>query len=207
MEITALILYSLWVLGAFVARSYVQFRRTGDIGVRLAARPNTAPWWAKVAFLVALILGFAAPIAAIVGAEGPRFSQSPALQFVGVVLTACGIVLTVVVQEAMGASWRVGVDPEELTELVTNGPFSVSRDPIFGAMAVTAVGLAMIIPSTLSVLALVALGVAIATQIRLVEEPYLRSVHGEAYWRYCDEVGRLLPIHRRRSRKALIADD
>jgi protein-S-isoprenylcysteine O-methyltransferase Ste14 len=34
-----------------------------------------------------------------------------------------------------GASWRIGVDPDERTTLVTSGPFAIARNPIFTAMA------------------------------------------------------------------------
>jgi hypothetical protein len=46
--------------------------------------------------------------------------------------------LTVIAQFAMAESWRIGVDPNERTPLVTTGAFAMVRNPIFTAMLVTA---------------------------------------------------------------------
>ena len=55
-------------------------------------------------------------------------------------------------QIAMGASWRIGVDPDERTELVMDGPFAVVRNPIFAAMLPTALGLTLLVPSWVAIL-------------------------------------------------------
>ena len=103
------------------------------------------------------------------------------------------MLLTLVAQLSMGDSWRIGVDPSERTELVHEGAFRLVRNPIFSAMLVTAVGLTLIVPNVLAVVGLVSLVVALEAQVRGVEEPYLRSVHGDAYRRYESSVGRFVP--------------
>ena len=45
----------------------------------------------------------------------------------------------------------------------------------------TFLGLALVVPNVLSAAMLVAFVVALEIQVRLVEEPYLRRVHGDAY--------------------------
>jgi protein-S-isoprenylcysteine O-methyltransferase Ste14 len=40
---------------------------------------------------------------------------------------------------SMGASWRIGVDPSERTDLVTGGAFALVRNPIFSAMLLTGI--------------------------------------------------------------------
>ena len=42
----------------------------------------------------------------------------------------------------MGESWRIGVDVQERTSLVTAGVFGLVRNPIFSAMCVASIGLA-----------------------------------------------------------------
>ncbi len=93
----------------------------------------------------------------------------------------------------MGESWRIGVDGDERTELVTDGAFRLVRNPIFTAMLITATGLAMIIPNVISILGLVALFAALEIQVRLVEEPYLRTVQGAEYLAYAQSAGRFAP--------------
>jgi protein-S-isoprenylcysteine O-methyltransferase Ste14 len=101
--------------------------------------------------------------------------------------------LTVIAQFAMAESWRIGVDPNERTPLVTTGVFAMVRNPIFTAMLVTATGLTLTIPNVVSVIGLVVLIAALEVQVRLVEEPYLVVTHGTDYRRYAQRVGRFAP--------------
>ncbi|WP_255565775.1 methyltransferase [Prauserella sp. PE36] len=66
-------------------------------------------------------------------------------------------------------------------------------NPIFSPMALAYLGLALMAPSVLAILGLAALLVAIELQVRIVEEPYLRQIHGSAYTNYALRVGRCLP--------------
>lgn len=96
-------------------------------------------------------------------------------------------------QREMGASWRVGVDPEEHTEMVTDGTFAMVRNPVFSGMAVSSVGLFLLAPTIAATAATVVLLAAIQVQVRAVEEPYLLAVHGDAYRDYAARVGRFVP--------------
>ncbi len=193
MAMTALILYIVWASLAFGWRTIEQRRRTGDSGLRLHAQPNTPQWWAKIGFGVAILVGFAAPIAAVAGLPNINALDTTWLHTAGIAVTLIGIVLTVAAQSSMGESWRIGVDADERTELVTDGAFRLVRNPIFTAMLITATGLAMIIPNVISILGLVALVVALEVQVRLVEEPYLRTVQGAEYRAYAQSTGRFAP--------------
>ena len=93
----------------------------------------------------------------------------------------------------MGDSWRIGVDEEERTALVTSGPFAVVRNPIFAAMLPTSLGLALLVPNVVALAGLAALVIALEIQVRLVEEPYLLRAHGDAYSEYAARVGRFVP--------------
>jgi protein-S-isoprenylcysteine O-methyltransferase Ste14 len=104
-----------------------------------------------------------------------------------------GIVATVAAQLAMGASWRIGVDPAERTSLVTSGPFALVRNPIFTATLVTFLGLTPAVPSLLSIIGLIVLVVGVELQVRRVEEPHLLDVHGAAYVQFAARTGRFLP--------------
>jgi protein-S-isoprenylcysteine O-methyltransferase Ste14 len=54
-------------------------------------------------------------------------------------------------------------------------------------------GLALMVPSWVALAGLAALLLALELQVRVVEEPYLRRVHGERYAGYASRVGRFLP--------------
>ncbi|MCX5275308.1 methyltransferase family protein [Streptomyces virginiae] len=190
----ALALFTVWAVTAFGIRAMIQARRTGDAGFRgISGRPGTASWWAGVAFVLALLGGAAAPIAALAGMHPLPGTDPVALRWLGLAIAGAGVVATLVAQSAMGASWRVGVDTAERTDLVTSGLFAHMRNPVFTAMAVTAAGLMLMVPNAVAVLALVALVAALQLQVRIIEEPYLTSVHGAAYTDYTARAGRFLP--------------
>lgn len=190
----ALGLYLLGLLLAFGVRSLTQWRRTGDTGLRLAAGPaGSLAWWAKLLFLTALLLNLAGPVTALVGLDPIRLLDHAAVRLAGTVLTVLGVAAILLAQADMGRSWRVGVDPEERTALVTTGAFAVVRNPIFTAMCAVSVGLMLMVGNLVSVAAAaVAIG-SVQLQVRAVEEPYLLRVHGSAYRAYAARVGRFLP--------------
>jgi protein-S-isoprenylcysteine O-methyltransferase Ste14 len=191
----ALACYVVYLALAFVWRTALQIRRTGSSGFK-GVRPGAGPAEkaAGALFAVALVAGFAAPALALAGVAEPldALDRTP-LHVAGVALFAAGLAATLAAQVAMGASWRIGVDPGERTELVTSGPFSLVRNPIFAAMLPASLGLTLMVPSAVALAALAALFVALELQVRIVEEPYLRRTHGEAYALYAARVGRFVP--------------
>jgi protein-S-isoprenylcysteine O-methyltransferase Ste14 len=191
----ALVLYAVYLLLAFGVRTLIQLRRTGSTGFHgLGGRPGSAEWIAGVGFAVALLLGAAAPVLALLGWVEPIGSlDTSAIHALGNALALLGIAATLYAQLAMGTSWRIGVDPEERTALVTDGPFALVRNPIFSAMLPTALGLALLVPSWVSIAGLIGLVIALELQVRVVEEPYLLRAHGGAYADYAARVGRFVP--------------
>ena len=119
--------------------------------------------------------------------------QHPLLQGIGVLAALGGITGTLAAQMAMGASWRVGVDPNERTDLVVSGLFRLVRNPIFTAMILASGGVTLMIPNLVVLTAFIALVAAIELQVRLVEEPYLLRVHPASYLAYGRLVGRFVP--------------
>jgi len=191
----ALVLYLVYLALAFGLRTLIQLRHTGSSGFHgLGGRPGSAEWIAGVGFAVALLLGAAAPLLALLGAVEPIAAlDTSAAHLAGAVLAVAGIGATLYAQIAMGASWRIGVDPAERTQLVTDGPFALVRNPIFAAMAPTALGLALLVPSWVALAGLAGLVAALELQVRVVEEPYLLRVHGAPYAAYAARVGRFVP--------------
>ena len=75
-----------------------------------------------------------------------------------------------------------------------SGVFGLVRNPIFTAMLVFAGGVTLMTPNPVALLAFVVLSTTIELQVRVVEEPYLRRTHGQAYRDYCVAVGRFVPV-------------
>lgn len=194
MPVLALTIFAIMFLVVFVARSVIQKRRTGDTGIRaggLSASAGSIEWLAGWMLLVAILTAVAAPIAELAGLN--PFTDATWFRSAGAAIALAGIGLTFLSQLSMGNQWRIGVDASEQTELVTTGAFGVVRNPIFSAMIVTAVGLAVMVPNPISMVGAVLFVVAVEMQVRSVEEPYLRDLHGDRYTAYESRVGRLLP--------------
>ena len=194
MNALALVLFVVWFVIVFVVRSFIQKRATGDSGIRPGAFADDASWVERVAYVLLFLAfagGIAAPVAAMAGLD--PLTDHQAVRLGGLLVAMAGIVLTYMAQLAMGAEWRIGVDRDEATGLVTYGMFAIVRNPIFTAMIFTAVGVAALVPNLIAITALVCLVVAIELQVRLVEEPHLLNLHGPAYRDYATRVGRFVP--------------
>jgi len=200
--LAALIVLVAYAVAAFGWRSLHQLRRHGDSGLRLARPERGAPRVAHGLLVVALALAVATPVAAVVAGDAAAPGGAGALVtgglgtaavVAGSVLLAAGFALTLAAQVQMGASWRVGVDPEEATDLVTGGLYRWLRNPIYTAMLLALAGLVLLVPSGIALAALVVGTVALQLQVRVVEEPHLLRHHGATYRRWAGEVGRFLP--------------
>jgi protein-S-isoprenylcysteine O-methyltransferase Ste14 len=191
----ALGLYAVYMALAFGLRTWLQLRRTGESGFKgISGRLGSLEWTAGVLFVVAIAVGVAAPVLDVVDALEPLDAlDSAGLRASGVAIFVAGLVATLYAQIAMGESWRIGVDPQEQTALVTSGPFAVVRNPIFAAMFPASLGLALLVPNVVALVGLGALWLALEIQVRLVEEPYLLRAHGDAYRQYATRVGRFVP--------------
>lgn len=191
----ALILYVAGLALAFGLRTWAHWRATGSTGFRGISGPlGSMAWWGGVLFVAALVLGLAAPILALTATLPPwPLPLAAAVAVAGLVLAGAGLVLTLVAQQAMGTSWRIGVDESERTELVRTGIFGRVRNPIFTGMAMVSAGIVLVVPTAASVLSLVCLVIAVQIQVRVTEEPYLARVHRRAYTEYMARTGRFLP--------------
>src|SRR5436189_76722 len=92
------------------------------------------------------------------------FPCAQAPLFLGLALAIAGLPLIVVAQQTMGRSWRIGVDPEERTELVTQGLFGSIRNPIYSGMVLMAAGIALLVPDALTLAGLALMLVAVELQ-------------------------------------------
>jgi protein-S-isoprenylcysteine O-methyltransferase Ste14 len=190
-----LTLLALYGLLAFGVRMAVQVRRTDSTGFNgLRGASGFVEWAGGLLFAIAIVLCVAGPAFQLAGVLGSvRALDGDIASIVGAALASLGIAITVVAQFAMGDAWRIGVDPLERTELVTHGPFSLVRNPIYAAMIPSFTGIALLAPNVVTLVGAVLLIVAVELQTRLIEEPHLAKAHREQYAAYAARVGRLVP--------------
>ncbi|MEG9250196.1 isoprenylcysteine carboxylmethyltransferase family protein [Arthrobacter sp. Soc17.1.1.1] len=191
-SLLALVLYAIGVITTFGVRSWIHRRRTGSTGFQgISGTPGSLEWWGGILFIAAMVLGAAGPALAVAGVLLPP--RLPGLAWAGFIVAVIGFLGTLAAQSGMGASWRIGVNPTERTDLVTTGLFAVVRNPIFTAMLTAMTGIALMVPTLVSAAALACLFLAVEIQVRFVEEPYLNHTHHSAYATYTARVGRFLP--------------
>lgn len=192
--VLALILLGIFYAVAFGLRTWQHLRATGSTGFRgISGRPGSVEWFGGVFFAAGIALSLAAALGETAGWLPPLWEPGSTSTVLGILITLAGISATYIAQVSMGDSWRIGVQEGERTRLVAEGPFAVVRNPIFSCMLLTAAGLVVLMPNSLSVASFLALLIAVELQVRFVEEPYLLRAHGQQYRDYCSRVGRFLP--------------
>jgi protein-S-isoprenylcysteine O-methyltransferase Ste14 len=179
---------------AFGVRVIVSLRTTGRTGIASLRGAPALELLGGGLFMASLAMGSANPILVLAGELDPiEELESDALRALGFLCGGIGIAGTFLAQMAMGASWRIGVNESERTELVTGGVFALCRNPIYTFMVIAWLGFALLVPTWLS-LASIPVGIlAFELQVRLVEEPHLLRAHGEPYRAWASRVGRFLP--------------
>ena len=181
---------------AFFWRTYRVWRTTGINPYRLSEKEGLSGFMAAYfrlivagTILVVLIMIFAD---SFYQALTPiTWLERPLVTGIGLVLLVVAFAWVAVAQAQMGTSWRIGIDTENKTALVTEGLFRLSRNPIFLGMRLNLLGLFLVLPNAVT-LALWLLGdVSIQTQVYL-EEEHLLTLHRDAYEQYRRRVRRWL---------------
>lgn len=190
-------LWLLYLLLSLGVRLIIQVRMTGSSGFVLhKRRASSLQMFASVLFVSSLFAGLASPILAAWNPEGSFWSPWTVplgVTTAGAIGWLCGVSLAFTSQLTLGRSWRIGVDSSERTELVTRGTFAIVRNPIFSALFLTAVSLALLCSTPLAWIACAVQAIALEIQVRMVEEPHLARVHGDSYRAYTARVGRFIP--------------
>jgi protein-S-isoprenylcysteine O-methyltransferase Ste14 len=189
----ALALMGAYLVLAFGVRVAVALRTTGQSGIKIGNAPPVEVLGGLL-FFAGVALGALNPLLAVADSIEPWDElDKTAAHVAGIALVVIGIAGTFVAQMQMGASWRIGVDPGERTELVTDGLFRHSRNPIYAFMLLAWLGFGLLVPTWLMLGAGVLLIVGLEIQVRLVEEPHMRRIAGERYMAWAREVGRFVP--------------
>lgn len=153
---------------------------------------------------VALLVGVGAPQLVTGGAFNQLRHSSPVLAAGGAVLFVSAAVLLWTSARHLGRQLTVEIEVREGDALVASGPYARTRHPIYTAMILMCIGLAIAFASpALAVLAGAA--AACANSRAQVEEDLLGSdaAHGAVYKAYLARTGRFLP----RFRAAVVSPD
>ena len=92
----------------------------------------------------------------------------------------------------MKNNWRAGIPINDKISLVSNGIYSVSRNPAFLAFDLMYIGILLAFYNFDLLLITIICIILFHLQIVKVEEEYLKKSFGDEYRRYCKKVNRYL---------------
>jgi len=179
---------------AFVAKSLIVARRIGQNPLVLP-KDDSAYGLIGYYFKITLILMFIYSVFyALFPAHYEIFLVLQILdvlylKYIGIGLLVLALIWTIIAQTDMKDSWRIGIDTQTKTELITTGLFKYSRNPIFLGMLTSLLGLFLLTPNALTFIFLIVGYILIQIQIRL-EEEFLVKEHGQNYLSYRQRVRR-----------------
>jgi protein-S-isoprenylcysteine O-methyltransferase Ste14 len=130
----------------------------------------------------------------LTGNRGPFVVDVADLEWVRWAGAACMVISLIWVvfsQASMGAAWRMGVDADTSTDLVTSGPFALSRNPVYVGIRGTMLGQLLVVGSWPVLAIWVASELLVQLQVRF-EEAHMARLHTQHYAQYCARVRRWL---------------
>ncbi|PQJ73622.1 hypothetical protein BTO14_10235 [Polaribacter butkevichii] len=186
-----LILYFLLV---FVLRSLLLWKKTGINPLTFNKTDNAHGFNGKVftfiSFLELIVVGIYAFKSEWYEYLLPFwYIENSTLHKICWALLFLSLIVVWISQSQMANSWRIGIDENNKTKLVTNGMFSISRNPIFLGIMIANIGLFLAIPNAFTLLIISLSTISINTQIRL-EEEFLKREFENDYLEYAKKVRR-----------------
>lgn len=195
-NVVVLVTFLLFFLLAFVWPSLRVWRQTGRSAYVLPSSDDAYGFVTRC--MKVLMVGLLAYTAfqafwprAAADLDVFQLGMPPFLRILAWACLAVALAWTLCAQFQMGQSWRIGIDKQVKTPLVTSGLFAWSRNPIFLAMRVCLAALALLQPNVITLALLLMGDLVMQFQVRL-EEAFLREQHGAAYDAYRARVRRWL---------------
>ncbi|MEZ5988881.1 MAG: protein-S-isoprenylcysteine O-methyltransferase [Planctomycetota bacterium] len=120
-------------------------------------------------------------------------ASRPELFFAGLVTVVAGLWLLYETHAALGTNWSITLEVHEEHALVTHGVYARLRHPMYLALLLYALGLALMVPNWVAGPSYL-VAVVLLVCLRLgPEERMMREEFGAAYEAYVERTKRLLP--------------
>ncbi len=185
----------IYFLIVFFLRSYLLWKNTGINPMTFDGTDDAHGYNGKLFKLISLLELI---VVAIYSFGGNWYEyllpfwylKNSSLQIIGWVLLHTSLIWVFTAQLQISDSWRIGIDTNNKTALITKGLFfHLKKPPIFLGIMITNLGLFLVIPNAFTLLVAALSFSAIQTQVRL-EETFLKTSHGKTYDDYCQKVRR-----------------
>lgn len=186
--------FVLYFLLIFVLRSFLLWKKTNVNPLTFKKGDDAHGYNGKVFGIISIIELIIVSIYAFIPSWHKFllpfwYIENEYLVCVGWSLLLVSLLFVWFAQGNMRESWRIGIDEENKTELITNGFFFFSRNPIFLGIMLANFGLFLVLPNAFTLLIISLSTISINTQIRL-EEEFLKEEFGNQYTQYQSKVNR-----------------
>ena len=180
MPVTWLVWLMYWALAAIGGKPTARHERPGS----------------RLSHSIPLVLG--AAMLAAPRLLGPVLQQrfapaTPAWFWLGLSLTGCGLILTMVARAWLGANWSALVTLKQDHELVRSGPYALMRHPIYTGLLLALIGTAIAIGEWRALAGVALMAVGLVRKL-IIEEQFMADQFGDAYARYRAHVHALVPF-------------
>jgi protein-S-isoprenylcysteine O-methyltransferase Ste14 len=112
--------------------------------------------------------------------------------WIGAALTLAGLLLAIWAREHLGRNWSRSVTLKQDHELITTGPYSLVRHPIYTGILAGFLGTAIAISQLRGLISLALVFLAFLAKFRM-EERWMHSQFGETYAAYVHRTAALVP--------------
>jgi protein-S-isoprenylcysteine O-methyltransferase Ste14 len=174
-----LIFLAIWLLGALTTKRSVR------VETPVSRLSHVLP----IAVAVYLV---ATPRIALPYLSANVYARGPLADIAGVSLTALGLGFAIWARLYLGRNWSALVAVKENHELITSGPYAVTRHPIYTGLLTAVLGVALMRADIRGFVALVMVAVALWRKLKL-EERWMTETFGARYEAYKARVAALLP--------------
>ncbi len=123
----------------------------------------------------------------------PFMSRSDTSFWIAAAVTATGLLFSIWARQHLGRNWSGRVTIKADHELITTGPYRVTRHPIYTGLLIAFAGSALAVAEMRGVIAFVIAFAALWRKLKL-EERYMREQFGQAYIDYQRQVAAIVPI-------------
>ena len=186
----------LYMMVAFVLPSYRTYKQTGINPITFGKTDNAHDY---IGFVMKILIALLFIAVFIYSFSDKAYQYLVPISYlmkevfmtVGLILIHLSLLWISVAQYQMSNSWRIGIDENNKTELITKGLFSYSRNPIFLGMIISVTGIFFILPNAITFFLMLSTYIVIQIQIRL-EEKFLEKQPGQEYLSYKQTTKRLL---------------
>jgi protein-S-isoprenylcysteine O-methyltransferase Ste14 len=187
--------FFLFLTVGLLYRSYLVYRQTGINALKQSPADGTLKIIAIILKIhLLLVAGLVTDYVFGPGIlTGNRFEWIPPIPAgaLGSLLLILCLTLIITAQTQMSGSWRIEIDSKSKAQLITDGLFKYSRNPIFTAIRISYFAVFLIIPCPYSLITFLVGDICFQLQVRK-EEHYLHKVYGNDYLVYRSQVRRWL---------------